>query len=75
MENLLKIRFDSFVRLNRGFDLPDSKIELGIYPVVASTNIKAYHNEYKIDGPAVVTGRSGSLDVSVPIFKISFLIS
>lgn len=61
MENLLKIRFDSFVRLNRGFDLPDSKIELGIYPVVASTNIKAYHNEYKIDGPAVVTGRSGSL--------------
>lgn len=56
-----KIKFDDFVKLNRGFDLPDSQITLGKYPVVASTNIKAYHNEYKIDGPVVVTGRSGSL--------------
>ena len=56
-----KIKFDDFVRLNRGFDLPDSQIVEGIYPVVASTNIKAYHNQYKIDPPVVVTGRSGSL--------------
>ena len=56
-----KIRFDSFIKLNRGFDLPDSQIEEGIYPVVASTSIKAYHNEYKVEGPMVTTGRSGSL--------------
>jgi len=56
-----KIKFDDFVRLNRGFDLPDSQIVEGIYPVVASTNIKAYHNQYKIEPPVVVTGRSGSL--------------
>lgn len=56
-----KLRFDDFIKLNRGFDLPDSQIEEGEYPVVASTNIKAYHKEYKVDGPAVVTGRSGSL--------------
>ena len=56
-----KIRFDDFVKLNRGFDLPDSQIISGLYPVVASTNIKAYHNEYKVVGPMVVTGRSGSL--------------
>jgi type I restriction enzyme S subunit len=56
-----KIRFDNFIKLNRGFDLPDSQIEEGMYPVVASTNIKAYHNTYKVDGPMVVTGRSGSL--------------
>lgn len=56
-----KIRFDDFVKLNRGFDLPDSQIVSGKYPVVASTNIKAYHNEYKVIGPMVVTGRSGSL--------------
>lgn len=56
-----KIRFDDFVKLNRGFDLPDSQIVSGKYPVVASTNIKAYHNEYKVVGPMVVTGRSGSL--------------
>lgn len=56
-----KIRFDDFIKLNRGFDLPDSKIEVGEYPVVTSTNIKAFHKEYKVDGPMVVTGRSGSL--------------
>ena len=56
-----KIRFDDFIKLNRGFDLPDAKIVEGAYPVVASTNIKAYHNEYKVEGPMVVTGRSGSL--------------
>lgn len=58
---LKKITFDDFVRLGRGFDLPDDKIVTGEYPVVTSTNIKAYHNEYKIDPPVVVTGRSGSL--------------
>ena len=56
-----KIIFDDFVRLGRGFDLPDDKIVEGIYPVVTSTNIKAYHNTYKVLPPVVVTGRSGSL--------------
>lgn len=56
-----KIRFDNFVSLNRGFDLPDDKIVEGKYPVVASTSIKAYHNQFKVRAPLVVTGRSGSL--------------
>lgn len=58
---MVKKKFDELVRLNRGFDLPDSKIIAGEYPVVASTSIKAYHNEYKVKPPVVVTGRSGSL--------------
>lgn len=56
-----KIRFDNFVSLNRGFDLPDDKIIEGKYPVIASTSIKAYHNQFKVKAPIVVTGRSGSL--------------
>ena len=56
-----KTKFDDFVRLNRGFDLPDSQVIEGKYPVVASTNIKTYHSEYRIEPPVVVTGRSGSL--------------
>ncbi len=56
-----KVRFDDFIKLNRGFDLPDTFIEIGSYPVVASTNIKAYHKDYKVEGPMVITGRSGSL--------------
>ena len=54
-------KFDDLVRLNRGFDLPDSQVVEGEYPVVASTSIKTYHNEYKIEPPVVVTGRSGTL--------------
>ena len=53
--------FKDFVKLNRGFDLPEDKIKEGIYPVVASTSIKAYHNQYKVKAPIITTGRSGSL--------------
>jgi len=53
--------FDNVLRLNRGFDLPNQTIEDGPYPVVASTSIKAYHKAFKVEGPGVVTGRSGSL--------------
>lgn len=33
----------------------------GPYPVVGSTSIIGYHNDYKVNAPGVVTGRSGSL--------------
>ena len=56
-----EISFRDFIKLNRGFDLPDEQITEGEYPVVASTSIKAYHNQYKIEAPCVATGRSGSL--------------
>lgn len=61
IEWMKKIRFDNFVSLNRGFDLPDDKIVVGEYPVIASTSIKAYHNQFKVKSPIVVTGRSGTL--------------
>ena len=53
--------FNNFIKLNRGFDLPNDKIIEGEYPVVASTEIKAYHKSFKVKAPGVVTGRSGSL--------------
>jgi len=56
-----KIYFRDFIKLNRGFDLPDEKISFGEYPVIASTSIKAFHNVYKVEAPCIVTGRSGSL--------------
>lgn len=55
------IYFKDFIKLNRGFDLPENKVVEGIYPVVASTNIKTYHNQFKVKAPIIVTGRSGSL--------------
>ena len=56
-------KFKEFIKLNRGFDLPNDKMKFGNYPVVASTNIKGYHISYKVTAPVVVTGRSGSLGV------------
>ena len=53
--------FDNLVRLKRGYDLPNQNIVDGMYPVVASSKIKAYHNSSKAKPPIVVTGRSGTL--------------
>jgi len=61
MKGWKKDIFNNFIKLNRGFDLPNHSIKIGNYPVVASTSVKAYHNAYKVKPPCVVTGRSGSL--------------
>jgi type I restriction enzyme S subunit len=50
-----------FATLQRGFDLPVDNIVLGEYPVVFSNGILKFHNEYKVKGPGVVTGRSGTI--------------
>jgi type I restriction enzyme, S subunit len=56
-----KRRFGDFCVLKRGYDLPDADIQDGVYPVIASTSIKAFHNQYKVEPPVITTGRSGSL--------------
>jgi len=52
---------DDLVVLQRGFDLPKSQRKEGSIPVVAATGRNGTHNEAKVSGPGVVTGRSGSL--------------
>lgn len=47
--------------LQRGFDLPTSERADGPYPVVAASGIHGYHREYKVLGPGVTTGRSGTI--------------
>jgi len=54
-------RFRDLCRLQRGYDLPDSLIQDGPYPVIASTSIKGFHSEFKVEPPVLTTGRSGSL--------------
>ena len=56
-----KIEFKDFITLQRGFDLPTKDRNKGEYPVVASTSITDYHNDFKVEPPGVTTGRSGSL--------------
>ncbi|MGG7198535.1 restriction endonuclease subunit S [Clostridium butyricum] len=48
--------------LQRGFDLSKRFIcDNGNYPVVYSNGVGAYHTKFKVKGPGVVTGRSGTL--------------
>jgi type I restriction enzyme S subunit len=58
-----KTIFKNFLTLQRGFDLPRSEMVEGHYPVLGSTSVIGYHNEFKVNPPGVVTGRSGSLGV------------
>ena len=57
----IKCRFNEFIQLQRGFDLPKSKMKDGDIPVVGSNSIIGYHNEAKVEGPGVITGRSGTI--------------
>jgi type I restriction-modification system specificity subunit len=54
-------KLEDFSPLQRGFDLPVSKIVEGDYPVVFSNGILKTHNQYKVKGVGVVTGRSGTI--------------
>lgn len=52
---------DQALFLQRGFDLPNGDRVPGDVPVYASTGINGFHNEARVRGPGVVTGRSGTL--------------
>jgi type I restriction enzyme S subunit len=49
------------VTLKRGYDLPRQVRSEGTVPIVSSAGISGYHNEAKVKGPGVVTGRYGTL--------------
>lgn len=49
------------VELQRGYDLPLSKRRSGMIPVIASNGKIATHDTFKVKGPGIVVGRSGSV--------------
>jgi type I restriction enzyme S subunit len=49
------------LNLKRGYDLPNSERQDGIVPIVSSAGIFGHHNQAKVEGPGVVTGRYGTL--------------
>ena len=58
-----KSNINNMLTFHRGYDLTHKDFIDGPYPVVGSTSIIGCHNKYKIEGPGIVTGRSGSLGV------------
>jgi type I restriction enzyme S subunit len=54
-------KLEKVAPLQRGFDLPNSQLVKGNYPVVYSNGILNFHNKYQAKAPGVVTGRSGTI--------------
>ncbi|NQZ57825.1 MAG: restriction endonuclease subunit S [Lentisphaeraceae bacterium] len=52
---------EDLFELHRGFDLPTAKRIEGPYPIYSSGGIHGSHDEFKIEPPGVITGRSGVL--------------
>ncbi|WP_214021458.1 restriction endonuclease subunit S [Methanoculleus sp.] len=49
------------ITLKRGYDLPSDERVAGEVPVISSSGVSGYHQEAKVCGPSVVTGRYGTL--------------
>ena len=56
-----KCRLGDALTLKRGYDLPEYARITGEIPVISSSGITGTHNEAKVLGPGVVTGRYGTL--------------
>ncbi len=53
--------FKNALVLQRGFDLPIQAREDGYVPIYGSTGINGFHSKSRVQGPGIVTGRSGTL--------------
>lgn len=61
MSKPIKEEIGNILELQRGYDLPVSKMVSGKVPVAGSNGIIGYHNESKIQGPCITVGRSGTV--------------
>ena len=52
---------DDVLQLQRGFDLPKAQRVEGPHPIYAASGVNGWHNESRVKGPGVTTGRSGVL--------------
>ncbi|PFH89983.1 hypothetical protein COJ52_01040 [Bacillus cereus] len=53
--------FSDVMVLQRGFDLPTHSRKEGQYPLMSANGLTDSHSEYKVKGPGIVTGRSGTI--------------
>ena len=54
-------RFDDFITLQRGHDLPTQDRKKGVIPIFGSNGIVGFHENSIIEQTGVITGRSGSI--------------
>lgn len=56
-------KLGEIITLQRGYDLPRSKMKNGEIPVAGSNGIIGYHDQYTTEGPGITIGRSGNIGV------------
>ena len=61
MNSVCSKRLVDLITFKRGYDLPEQNRIIGPYPVISSAGISGFHNDYKVEGKGVVTGRYGTL--------------
>lgn len=54
-------KFEEICILQRGFDLPAQSRNKGSFPLVSSNGTTDYISDFKVKGPGVTTGRSGTI--------------
>lgn len=55
------VKVEEGFELKRGYDITQKEQQAGEVPVISSSGITSFHNKYKVEGPAVITGRKGTL--------------
>lgn len=60
ISNYEMVPFEKVCTLEYGASLPKKMRVEGPYPVMGSNGVSGYHNEYLIEGPAIIVGRKGS---------------
>ena len=63
MSKLEICELGDLIEFQRGYDLPKSDFVVGPYPVQSSNGVLGYHNEFKVKGPGITLGRSGTVGI------------
>ena len=61
MSKVSRTTLGNLIEFQRGFDLPKSQFIKGKYPVHSSNGVLGYHSEYRVIGPGITIGRSGTV--------------
>lgn len=61
MDDWCDCTLGDFVTLKRGYDLPKQNRRKGIFPILSSSGISGFHDEYMVPSNGVVTGRYGTI--------------
>ena len=54
-------KLSDLVVFQRGYDITVAQQRPGPHPVISSSGVTSYHDEYKAEGPGVVIGRKGTI--------------